>query len=803
MAIFYDASQRRKFYLRFTLIVLFLCLFILSIFVLFSLFFLYKGEANELPFNTSELYEYYYSPLNDNKISLTFDDGPHPIYTREVMEILKKHDVPATFFFLGSNVMKYPNVVEEVSRAGFEIGNHTFTHSMAVHDSKRRLRWELRITSNLIETVTGKRPVFYRPPFLLNVGIDPTINPYTTDNEPLMHAFYEGYIPVGIDVNSRDWDNPSSYSIEANLLEDLSKNNGHIVLFHDGIATSDRTVEALEGIIIKLKDLGYEFVSLGELLIPPPSLNLDRDLFLGIVDQVDKRDVSELQFFLFKDGYLNKNFITGTFDIETEKAVRKWQHYNGIVSPDGLDNPEYGVVGKETRVAMNGVAESNEMSFKIFDTRSKNSFLGGFLIKVSSIGSGMISIIFGLVLVLALTRISIIFILLVLRRARDARATHKKAYKGGVSVLIPAHNEEENIISTIESVLKSTHKKLDVIVIDDGSTDSTGYIVNNWAKRNPKKIRIISIENQGKANALNVGISKAKYDVFVAMDADTIFLPDTVANLVRPFNDKSVGAVAGKIETINSRNLLDIFQSIEYIVGQNMDKRAFSAVDAVGVVPGPVGAWRKSAVIKCGGYSTETLVEDQDLTMGLLASGMRVLYEPKAIALTETPHTLKDLLKQRFRWIFGTAQCVWKYKEIYKTKPNSPLGLVVIPNTLLFGILIPLVYPLLDIVFLAAIFFGSWKMVIAAYLLFTLFDVLYSSIAFLQESKNKWSRVIFIPLQRIYYRQIIYYTVLKSILRAFEGTTVPWAKVRKTGQMQQYYLSQADYSTAESLSFGK
>lgn len=765
----------------------------------FSMLFVSKKEIQgQKSFDISKSYKYYFTPLNRNKVSLTFDDGPNPEYTPAIVSLLKKHNVPATFFFLGENVFKYPNVAKDAALAGFEIGNHTFTHSKEVHESNVRLQNELRTTTKVIEAATGKTPLFYRPPYLLNIGTDPTINPEISAEIPLQVAFNDGYIPVGADIDSKDWLVTNSTELLDNVMKNANK--GHIILLHDGgYADTKYMIKVLEEMIVKLKNDGFEFVSLNELLFPPSSINIKNKLSVYSTDPAFTQEISLLQWFLYTENFFDYYLINGKFDKNTKTALENWQLKHGIVRPDDLLNPEYGVVGQKTQERILAVSSQNKVSNQIVANNDKSLFSFGTLnsklqhfnlILISSIVS-LSKYLFLIIIVLIVSRIIVILGLAIFSKIKNiikGKNNRKKhQYMQGVSVLIPAYNEEENIESSILSVLESSYTNKEIIVINDGSTDNTALVIKKLQLKYPDAIKLLEIPNGGKANALNVGIDNSKYDVFVAMDADTIFKKNTIKNLVKHFNDPKVGAVAGKVETTNSLNLLDVFQTIEYEVGQNIEKKVFASVNAVGVIPGPVGAWRKSVVMKCGGYNQETLVEDQDLTLAILNSGYKILYEPLAIAYTETPHTLKDFLKQRFRWIYGTLQCAWKYRKNFWKNPSSPFSVIVLPNTVLFSLIVPLFYPIVDGFLIVALLLGAWKEAIITYIIFTCLDVLYSLIAFIIGKKRLWM-LIFIPIQRLYYRQIIYYVVVKSILRAIEGDEEIWGKVAKKGDSQKYYF---------------
>lgn len=794
--IFYDQKYKRKKYFRAFAVALAVVVMGLIVSLTLNILFALRQEVKATnSFDIVESYRYYYTPIHDKKIALTFDDGPHPVYTPMIARILKKHDVPAAFFFMGEKVFKYPDVVEAVASDGFEIGNHTFTHAESVHSSTKRLEDELRSTGKIIEISAGKAPLFYRSPYLLDIGPDPTINPEVPPVEPLLVAYQNGYIPVGADLDPKDWMLSSDGELFENFMREASR-GGHIALLHDGgLDDTKHTVAVLEDIIIELKARGYEFVSLRELLVPPASIRIENRLASGSTDSATGGEVSLLQWFLYTQNFLEYESITGRFDAATQSALQAWQIKKGLVDVSNVGRTgEYGVTGDMTRQAILVASWSQDGgALSPVQAASSNTLidrLERYDLKLISWAVYFSVYAFAALIILIVSRILLIAGLFIFSLFKKLRKRSKKSpeYHGGVSILIAAYNEEENIESTLRSILNDKYPQKEVIVINDGSTDNTLQVIQNVQLEYPGKIELVNVENGGKAKALNIGVKAAKYKIFIAMDADTVFAPGTISQLVRHFGDPEVGAVAGKVETTKSRGLLDIFQSIEYEVGQNIEKRIFASVNAVGVVPGPVGAWRRSAVLKAGGYSDETLVEDQDLTLAILTSGYKIIYEPKAVCYTETPHTLKDFLKQRFRWIYGTFQCVWKYKGHVLKKPLSPFSLVILPNTVLFSIITPLFYPLVDAVLLFALLLGSWQQVLTTYLLFTGVDMLYASLAFTGNKENL-KRLLFIPIQRLYYRQVIYYVVARSMLKAIEGNQETWGKVAKLGESHRYYLS--------------
>ena len=275
------------------------------------------------------------------------------------------------------------------------------------------------------------------------------------------------------------------------------------------------------------------------------------------------------------------------------------------------------------------------------------------------------------------------------------------AYKPKVAVLIPAYNEEKVIERTVQGALDSDYSNLRVIVIDDGSRDRTLEVVRRAFLREEAagKVIILTKPNGGKAEALNYGLDHiGDAEIFVGIDADTIIAPDAITRMVPHFLNPKVGAIAGNAKVGNRVNLWTRWQALEYITSQNFERRALNTLGAVSVVPGAIGAWRVSAVRAAGRFHVDTVAEDADLTMALLRSGYRVEYEDQALAFTEAPTNANALMRQRFRWSFGILQSIWKHSAVFARK--GVLGFIALPNIFIFQILLPLVSPFIDIMFL-------------------------------------------------------------------------------------------------------
>ncbi|PYT41561.1 MAG: hypothetical protein DMG45_13040 [Acidobacteria bacterium] len=362
-----------------------------------------------------------------------------------------------------------------------------------------------------------------------------------------------------------------------------------------------------------------------------------------------------------------------------------------------------------------------------------------------------------------------------------------------VTVLIPAHNEESVIVQTVTSVLASDLKDLRIIVVNDGSADRTGELLDENFSRQPR-VRIIHQVNRGKAAALNLAMSLADTDIVVTIDADTEIEPDAVSKLVRHFSDPKVGAVAGNVKVGNRSRWLTRWQALEYITSQNMEKRAFDLLNCITVVPGALGAWRKKAIEAAGGITADTVAEDADLTIAIRRLGWRISYDEEAIAWTEAPETAGQLIRQRFRWTFGTLQSFWKHGDTLLRPKYGTLGWIALPNIFVFQLILPLVSPIIDLMFFGSLLLWGlaqfrvtrlpqlWTSAdveksLLFFLGFLLIDILTCMVAFVLERKEDWTLLIPVLLQRFYYRQLMYVVLIRSVKEAVSGRPVGWRGV--------------------------
>ncbi|MEO7026196.1 MAG: glycosyltransferase [Caulobacteraceae bacterium] len=361
-----------------------------------------------------------------------------------------------------------------------------------------------------------------------------------------------------------------------------------------------------------------------------------------------------------------------------------------------------------------------------------------------------------------------------------------------ISVLIPCFNEAKVIAASVERILASNWPNLEVLVLDDGSSDGTAEVVRRVFGAE-LRVKLLCFPNGGKARALNRGLAQTRGDIVVALDADTLFPPDTLPRLVRWFADPKVGAVAGNAIVGNRLNLITRWQALEYVTAQNLERRALAALGAVTVVPGAVGAWRREALVALGGYPADTLAEDQDLTLAFQRAGWRVEFDSSARAYTEAPDTVRGLLNQRFRWSFGTLQCLWKHRAGLFNPRQPVLGFVALPQIWLFQIILTVASPLVDLAIVSSLI---WALYSRAYhpvewspddflrsvfywAAFIFLDLSAGALGMALERKAPWRDLVWLPIQRFGYRQLMYFVVVRSVVTAIRGYRVGWNKLER------------------------
>ncbi len=380
--------------------------------------------------------------------------------------------------------------------------------------------------------------------------------------------------------------------------------------------------------------------------------------------------------------------------------------------------------------------------------------------------------------------------------ANRNKAVPEQPATPSVTVIVPAFNEERVIVDSVTRVLASDYADFQVIVADDGSQDATSALVAEHFGNDPR-VLLLTLQNGGKAAAINRALAHARGEVIIALDADTQFLPDAIAKLVRWFADPKLGAVAGNARVGNRVNLVTKWQAIEYVTAQNVERRALDRLGAITVVPGAIGAWRRAALDEVGGYPEDTLAEDQDLTIAIQRRGWRVTYDIDAIALTEAPETFRALARQRFRWSFGTLQCLWKHRAALRE--GRPVGLTRIgmPQAWLFQIAFSALSPLIDLALVLS-FIGTivrvhqhgWAQtqsdvlrMLTYWLVFVAVDVTAGWIAYRMDPARQRFPALRLVAQRFVYRQLMYGIVLRAVSAALRGRLVGWGKLERSGSV--------------------
>jgi peptidoglycan/xylan/chitin deacetylase (PgdA/CDA1 family)/spore germination protein YaaH/GT2 family glycosyltransferase len=623
-------------------------------------------------------------------VALTFDDGPDPTWTPAVLAVLRKYDVPATFFVVGTQAQSHPDLVRQEIRDGDVVGNHTYSHLDVSKQSAWRARAEVEGGALVIEGITGRRPLLFRSPFGAGELSDKSSSNKDAQAEQL------GFHAVNWTADTLDWKRPGISSIVEAV--DSQASDRTVVLMHDGGGDRSQTLAALPTIIQDLRARGYQFTT------------------------VDAFDGTIASPYAHRSGFSS--------------------HLRGLAI----------VAGFRLDMALRKVA------------------LALLLLLAGVAGLRLL--------------ISAPLALAHHRAERKATARSNPTSPGTspaalptISVLVPAHNEAAVIDRTIESLLALTPAPLEIIVIDDGSTDGTAAIASRYP------VRVLRQTQAGKAHALNRGLTEASGDVILTMDADTIVATDLLRHMLSHFNEPTVVAVAGNVKVGNRKGLLPRLQALEYIVSLNLDRRAQAFMGTITVVPGAAGAFRRSALNAIGGYPTDTLVEDADLTMALLRAGGKIRYESKAIAYTEAPQTFTDVLRQRRRWAYGTVQVAAKHRTALTDGRSGRAGIVALPWLVLSQVLIPALGPLVDLYLLYLWLIGNGQQALIMLALAIVLDIVVAGVALALDREDP-RLLAWVPLMRFVWRPLQLWTATASAARWLNGTTHSWGRLKRYGTVK-------------------
>ncbi|NDC64856.1 MAG: glycosyltransferase family 2 protein, partial [Planctomycetia bacterium] len=293
------------------------------------------------------------------------------------------------------------------------------------------------------------------------------------------------------------------------------------------------------------------------------------------------------------------------------------------------------------------------------------------------------------------------------------------------------------------------------------------------------RIVLLRQANGGKASALRRALAAATHGTVVMIDADTMVAPDGIARLVAPLADPEVGAVSGHVRVGNTSRWLGKFQDLEYVTAFEIDRRAQDLLGCIVVAPGALSAFRREALEEAGPITNDTLAEDTDLTLRLHRLGWKVVFAPRAYADTEAPESVGALLSQRFRWAFGTLQCLWKHGDLTFARGSGWLGWFALPSVWVFQIAVVAVTPVLDILVLWSLWLGRgvaiWPYFVASLLL----DAALAAAGLRLAGRHLREAWRSLPM-RLLYRPLLGYVVWKCILKALGGSWVRWSKLERT-----------------------
>ncbi|SCG70930.1 bifunctional polysaccharide deacetylase/glycosyltransferase family 2 protein [Micromonospora halophytica] len=622
--------------------------------------------------------------MPDRTVALTFDDGPDPEWTPQVLDVLRRHRAHATFFVVGSRVNDHPELVRRILDEGHELGSHTYTHADLGTVSPWRAELELSLTRKAVAAATGREVTLLRAPYSSTTG---TLNAALYD--ALRRAAGTGHVAVLADLDAKDWQRPGVPAIVRAATPQPGR--GAVVLMHDGGGDRSQTVAALDQLLTRLSAQDYRFTGISEGIDAPPS---------------------------------------------TVPA-------------------------------------------------SAGTRLGGYALRWTQTGAqwaatGM-NMLLAVALVLGIVRLAVQVACAQLH-VRRVRRPHRprRVVDAPVSVIVPAYNEAANIAATVRSLVSSAYPALEVIVVDDGSSDGTADIVERMGLRG---VRVIRQANAGKPAALNTGIRAARANLLVLVDGDTVFQPDTVHRLVQGFADPTVGAISGNTKVANRRRLLGRWQHLEYVIGFNLDRRMYDVLECMPTIPGAIGAFRREVLLAVGGVPSDTLAEDTDLTMKVLRAGWRVVYEEGAIAWTEAPSSLRQLWRQRYRWCYGTMQAMWKHRHALREPgAGGKLGRRGLPYLTVFQIVLPLAAPAVDVYAVYGLLFLPWSTLVLAWVGLLLLQGLTAAYA-LRLDRERYGPLWSLPLQQLVYRQVMYLVVVQSAVTAVIGNRLRWQRMVRTGEV--------------------
>ena len=629
-------------------------------------------------------------------LALLIEGGPNSDSTPEILDVLAREKVRATFVPSGHQALQETQLVKRIFSEGHEIGHQRQPKTIAADNLAEHL--ESRSTLRVVEAVTGHSTL---------LQVDPPAAPsLVTQPQPVISTMTPS---GGVIVASSD---PSSDLGRSGIAippmaQPAKTREGFVLVLTD--KAGDQLASALPVIINDLRARGFSFTT-----------------FSGLLGK-RREDVMPN--------------LSSALDL--------------------------------------ALAKGNSLMLSLLSIGARGDKLERALEWVFAIGAF-------LAMIRTVCMVTFAFIQHLRNERQRAAVSTSLSPLGRVSVLIPAYNEALAIVNVIDHVLKSSHRDLEVIMIDDGSSDST-YAAAEAVFGTHPQVKLLRKPNGGKASALNAGLRLATGDFIVCIDGDTLMTPTTIGELLAKFANPRVGAVAGCVKIANPNNLLTRWQEVEYAIGQNLDRQALELINGMNTVPGAAGAFRLNVIKEVGGYESDTLAEDTDITMRILRAGYLVGYAPKAFAITEAPETSKQLLRQRFRWSYGAMQTLWKHRSAFGSRTAKGLGWFTLPQVLIFQLMMPILIPVADFMLIAHLWSGSHWSILGAGLLFLAVDLFAAGLALILAGERKRLPYMSLMLvtQRFGYRYFVFIPLIKALVAAIHGRAVGWGHLQRLGRVAQ------------------
>ena len=399
---------------------------------------------------------------------------------------------------------------------------------------------------------------------------------------------------------------------------------------------------------------------------------------------------------------------------------------------------------------------------------------------IIKVGIGIILIFITLV-ILRYMLLLFFSILKILMKTADEKENILTTSNKKVSVIIPAYNEEKVIQQSMKSIIDQTYPNIELIVVDDGSTDNTSLVAKKFSYL--PYVKVLRKKNGGKANAINYGIKHSSGEIIMVVDADSKLEKNAIELMVRYFENPEIAAVAGAVYVSNQNNLITKLQALEYIEGLNMVRNGQAFLKLVNIIPGPIGMFRKSALYEVGLYDNDTFAEDCDVTLKLIAQGYKIDFESEAIAKTEAPENILDLIKQRYRWTRGILQAIKKHRSLlwnFKTNPSASF-------TMWYMLFESVFWPFMDIwvnifIIYLAITSGISLLIFYWWSLFTILDVAGALYCILITNESL-SLAFYAVFYRLFFIEFINLAKIFSTIEEWFGIKMDWGKLERKGRI--------------------